>query len=104
MTEEQHRAQGSARRLVIRQIVIILALIVVVVGNLWYTNYEARQAEQRAREAASLAIRESDRKWCDIVVLFDSTYRSTPPTTPAGVSIAKFFAERRVDFGCDAPR
>ena len=89
-------------RPVIYSLVISLACMVMLVwGGLWYTNYVDKQAQARTEQALATAIRESNRKWCNVVILFDDTYKRMPPTTPTGQTLAKFFAERRKDFDCD---
>lgn len=82
-------------------VVSLSCMIVLVVGGIWYTNYVADRAEERLREATARAIAESNRQWCDIVLLFDTTYKQQPPATPTGKTLAAFFANRRITFGCN---
>lgn len=82
-------------------VVSLACMAMLVWAGLWYTNYVDHKAQIRTEQALATAIRESNRKWCDVVILFDDTYRKTPPTTPAGQTLAKFFADRRKDFDCD---
>lgn len=86
----------------------LIAMIVLVFLGLWYIGYVDKQAQDRTAAALvdsnhkwEQAIRESNRKWCDVVILFDDTYKSTPPTTAAGQKLAVFFAARRKDFECE---
>ena len=39
-------------------------------------------------------------KWCAVIVLFDDTYKDTPPTTEAGKTLAREFKELRKAFFC----
>lgn len=88
---------GSARSLGWTLVISFATAVVITIAGLWYTNYVDDQAKART----DAAILESNRKWCDVVILFDDTYRTTPPSTPAGQRLAKFFAERRKDFSCE---
>lgn len=45
--------------------------------------------------------RDSQRKWCGIIVTMDESYRRTPPQTPAGREIAADVRQLRKDFDCD---
>jgi hypothetical protein len=45
---------------------------------------------------------ESDRKWCSVVVTLDDAWTETPPTTPAGVNLARDFAQLRRHLDCPA--
>ena len=95
---------GSGRPLAFVLLISFAAVLVLVGSMVWYIGYEGRRTEQRIRdsqrEAVHQAIVDSNRKWCDIVVLFDDTYRATPPTTPAGQKIAAYFTNLRKDFQC----
>lgn len=44
--------------------------------------------------------RESDRKWCSLVITMDDAYRQTPPTTAPGKNLAASIAELRRKLGC----
>jgi hypothetical protein len=44
----------------------------------------------------------SDRKWCSVVVTLDDAWTETPPTTPAGVNLARDFARLRQHLDCPA--
>lgn len=44
--------------------------------------------------------RESERKWCSIVVTLDDAYRQTPPSSTVGRQLAADMAQLRRDLGC----
>lgn len=99
--------QKAVKPVIWTLVVALGCMVALVYGGIAYTNYVDDQAKARTEAALQetnrkflLAIQESNRKWCDVVVLFDDTYRNTPPTTPAGQQLAKWFAERRTDFNC----
>jgi hypothetical protein len=47
--------------------------------------------------------RESQRKWCRVVVTMDDAYRETPPATAAGKNFAESISQLRRDIGCPQP-
>ncbi len=49
---------------------------------------------------AELARRESERKWCSIVITLDSAYRQQPPQTPTGQELAESIAGLRSSLHC----
>lgn len=53
---------------------------------------------------ANRVARDSERRWCGIVVAQDDAYRQQPPSTPAGRNIAEALSRLRSDFGCPPPR
>lgn len=60
------------------------ALLFIGLATLW-ANYIDKRSNQR---------------WCGIVVMFDDTYKETPPTTPLGQNLATEFKILRQDFKC----
>ncbi|MFG1847764.1 hypothetical protein [Micromonospora carbonacea] len=66
----------------------LIAAVVSAVSSMAYANRVAR---------------ESERRWCGIVVAQDDAYRQQPPITAAGRNIAEALAGLRRDFGCPAP-
>jgi len=99
--------QANVRPVIQSLVVSLACMIVLVFAGYWYIGLVDRQAQERtataiadSRERAAAALAESNRKWCEIVLLFDTTYKTTPPTTEAGKKLAAFFAARRIDFGC----
>lgn len=69
---------------------IVTALIVLFIGMLasfQYANYVNRQSNQ---------------KWCGIIVLFDDTYKEAPPPSDAGKKFAVEFSKLRnaPDYNC----
>ncbi|WBB73222.1 hypothetical protein O7602_26640 [Micromonospora sp. WMMD1128] len=53
---------------------------------------------------ANRVARDSERRWCGIVVAQDDAYRELPPSTPAGQNVADALARLRADFGCPPAR
>jgi hypothetical protein len=45
--------------------------------------------------------RESNKKWCNLVVRLDDTYRTQIPTSQLGRDIANEFKQLRQDFDCN---
>lgn len=43
---------------------------------------------------------ESDKNWCDLIVLFDDAYQAQPPVTPTGRAVAAKMHARRLTLGC----
>jgi hypothetical protein len=58
---------------------------------------------QQARQEAQRAARESERRWCGLVVSLDDSYRVAPPQTPVGRRMAAELATLRAQFGCPPP-
>lgn len=76
--------------------VTCLVMIAFAASSVLYANVRAERAERRAEQID----RESNRRWCGVVVTLDDAYRQTPPQTPAGRKIAVDIAELRIEFGC----
>lgn len=45
--------------------------------------------------------RQSNQRWCGLVVRLDDTYREKTPTSELGRDIANEFKQLRHDFGCN---
>lgn len=45
-------------------------------------------------------VREQQRNICGLIILMDTSYRETPPTTPTGTKIALEVARYRDKIGC----
>lgn len=88
---------GSARPLGWTLVISFATAVVITIAGLWYTNHVDSQAKART----DAAIRESNQKWCEIVLLFNNTYKTQPPTTPAGKQLAAYMNKLAVDFGCE---
>jgi hypothetical protein len=59
--------------------------------------FAAVSASQQATEAA---VRDSERKWCALLVPLDATYQASPPPTETGRKFAVTIHRLRLDFGC----
>lgn len=70
-------------------LVSFVATIVVAMSCLWWTA-----AQQR----------ESDVRWCRLMVALDNAYTSNPPRTPVGRDIAQQIHELRRSLGCDVDK
>lgn len=64
---------------------IFLTLAVSIPSGLWYTNHVQK---------------ESDQRWCELLVTMDDAYQAGSPTTEIGRKIAALMHKLRVDFGC----
>src|SRR5215213_8187486 len=73
------------RKLVMTWLISTLCLFVLSLANFQYTNYVDRR---------------SNGFWCGIVVLFDDTYKKTPPPTEIGRKLAKEFGRIRTGYNC----
>lgn len=87
-------------------VALICMVTLMFVGYLYINDVDKKA---RARTEAALvennrkweqAIQLSNQKWCGIVILFDTAYRQTPPTSPTGQTLANYFAQLREDFKC----
>lgn len=87
---------GSARSLGWTLVISFATAVLITVAGLWYTNY----VDEQAKDRTNAAIKESNRKWCSIVLLFNNTYKSQPPTTPAGKRLAEYMNTLAIDFEC----
>lgn len=72
---------------------VVLSMLGVGLAGVVYIGHVDSQ-----REAAE---RESDRRWCDLLVTMDDAYRSgPPPTTDVGKRVAAAIHTLRVQLGC----
>lgn len=72
---------------------IVLSVMGLALAGVLYTGYVDGH-----REAAE---RESDRRWCDLLVTLDDAYTSGPqPTTDVGKRVASAVHVLRVQLGC----
>lgn len=71
-------------------VTVVLSVMGLAVAGVSYTSYVDGE-----REAAE---RESDRRWCDLLVTLDEA--SVPPTTELGHRVAAAIHRLRVDIGC----
>lgn len=72
---------------------IVLSMLAVALAGVVYIGHVDSQ-----REAAE---RESDRRWCDLLVTLDDAYTSgTPPATEVGKRVAAAIHTLRVQLGC----
>lgn len=76
------------RRVIVALIVVFLSVVAVGAGSMLYADYVNRESNQR---------------WCGLVVTLDDAYRQSPqqPTTPIGKRIAEEMRKLRDGFGCE---
>lgn len=65
-------------------------------ASVLYANHAAERAAERAEQID----RESNRRWCTLLVTMDEAYRASPPATPAGKTMAAEVTRLRAEFGC----
>lgn len=73
-----------------------LSILAVIVAGVSYTNYVQREADRRHDQI----VRDSERKWCEFIVVLDDAWSSSPPQSPLGRKVAVALHKQRVDFGC----
>lgn len=71
---------------------VVASLIVLGVGSVSWTAYVDHKREK--------AERESDRRWCDLLVTLDNAYAAGTPTTEIGRQVAAAIHNLRVDLDC----
>lgn len=77
--------------------VAFVAVLIVSIAGVAYTNFVQRQAERRAE----LVRIESDRRWCALLTDLDAAYQAAPgPTTELGKKVAAEIHKLRIGFGC----
>lgn len=64
---------------------LVAAMLAVGSAAVWYADRAARESEQR---------------WCGLIVTMDRAYREQPPTTPTGREMAARVGGLRESFGC----
>jgi hypothetical protein len=65
---------------------IVTSVLLLLVVNLQYINYETRKNDQR---------------WCVLMTTLDAAYASSVPTTVYGRTIASAIHDLRKEFHCD---
>lgn len=73
------------RKLIVAWITSTAVLFIMVIASFQYSNYVDRK---------------SNTFWCGIVVMFDDTYKETPPPTPVGQKLAIEFSKIRKGYKC----
>lgn len=76
--------------------VSFFACLVIALAGVLYTNHVQRQAQQRA----AVERRESDRRWCALLVDIGDSQRAVPPKTESGKRFAAEIDRLRREFGC----
>ena len=84
-------------------LVPIMASLAVLVVSL-KVNERSLQRERQARETLAQAQEDSRQALCRMLVLLDDSYRRQPPTTPAGVELARAVSEARTLNRCPGAR
>lgn len=102
MTDEtvERLIQAHNRRVrrMLRAVIVAYVAAFVLSGTaVFVATYASSAASSRATEAA---IRDSERKWCSLLVPLDDNYRITSPPTESGQRFASIIHNLRVDFGC----
>lgn len=67
----------------------VVCTIAVVVAGVIYVGMTAQRIT-----------RESEQKWCGVVITLDDTYSRIPPASPLGQRVADEMKRLRRDFGC----
>jgi hypothetical protein len=75
---------------------IAASMLAVALAGLTYTSHVQRQADRRHDQI----VRDSERKWCEFVVVLDDAWSATPPQSPLGRQVAASLHTLRIDFGC----
>lgn len=73
------------RKLIRTWVVVTVITWIGILGSYQYTNWVDRR---------------SNGFWCGIVVLFDDTYKTSPPPTTTGQKLAAEFKTMRSNFHC----
>lgn len=73
-------------------VVILVAVLLMSGLNVAYTRKVDHDRE--------VAERESDRRWCELLVTLDSAYARTPPNTDLGRSVASAVHNLRTSLNC----
>lgn len=87
-------------------IVSFTACIAVAVTSVLYAGHVQRQAaSERAQLQRELLAqqRQSDQRWCSLLVNLSESQRKRPPTTPSGRDFAREIEDLRRQFGCPEP-
>lgn len=96
MTTPKNPSLVDVRRRLAAILAALLVVVVVVVVNVVYVGHVQDQAERR-----DVVIRhESDRRWCDLLGLYVTSYRDNPPATELGREVAIKIEALWREFGC----
>lgn len=71
-------------------VAILMSCILMSVGAVWYSN-----------QAAEDSIRQSERKWCELVNTLDASWKAKPPPTESGKNVANNIRALRSELGCE---
>jgi hypothetical protein len=91
----QQIMRDNTHRFYSASVLLVLALVLVA-GSILYTNYVRDESERHYRQLQ----RESEHKWCTIVVSIDDAGRVNPPTTERARQFAQDMHRLRLDLGC----
>lgn len=72
--------------------VIVVSVVALLAGNVGYTTWVDHKRDRSERE--------SDRRWCELLVELDTAYEHAPPSSTTGHSIAQRIHELRVGLNC----
>lgn len=73
------------RSFVLTSVAVFVSLFIGFIASIQYANY---------------AVRKSDQKQCDVIGLFNESYKQLPPSTDLGKKIASAMAKLETDFKC----
>lgn len=76
--------------------VTFVVMVAFAAASVLYANHAAEQAERRAEQID----RESNRRWCALLVTMDDAYESSPPSSEIGRTMAYQVSRLRTEFGC----
>lgn len=77
--------------------VTCVVLFAFAAASVLYANERAERSERRAEQID----RESNRRWCALLVTYDDAYQDSPPVTETGRTLANEVSRLRTQFGCD---
>jgi hypothetical protein len=73
------------RRAIFAALTVFICMFLGVIGAFQYANYVDMRSNQR---------------WCEIVILFNESYKENPPTTATGAEIARAMLNLSKEFKC----
>jgi hypothetical protein len=79
-------------------LISFIACVVVALASVFYASNVQQQSERRWREQQ----RQSDQRWCALLVQLTSTQGKTPPATQSGREFYIELTRLRDQFGCRA--
>lgn len=84
--EKEHKTYVLVpKRLVYLIVVTLVTAMLSPFGTIVYVNYVDRKNRG---------------DWCELIVVFDDSYKANPPTTPTGQQVAQLMERRRHSLGC----